>query len=150
MALRTNSAPARRGRDTSAIDTWTGFDRLTSALLGDWPARAGLLPSGFTPLADVEETDDAYLVEVELPGVSREDVSVEQTGGRLVVHGERKERERVGILRRRTRTTGRFYYEVDLPAELDDQAVTASLDRGVLTVRVPKSGSARRRRIPVH
>lgn len=105
----------------------------------------------FLPPADLEETDDAYVLEVELPGVQKRDVHVEVSGRRLTVSGERKERERVGILRRRTRTVGRFISEVVLPGELDEDAVSASLADGVLTVRVPKAASERRqrRRIPV-
>ena len=58
---------------------------------------------GFTPRADVEETDDAYVIEVEVPGVAKKDIDVSVAGRRLTITGERKERERVGILRRRTR-----------------------------------------------
>lgn len=108
-----------------------------------------LLDGGFTPPADVEETEDAYVVEIELPGVKRDDVSVEVTGRRLTVSGERTERERVGILRKRTRTVGRFHYEVVLPGEIDEDGVEASMDEGVLTVRVPKPASERPRRIRV-
>jgi HSP20 family protein len=88
-------------------------------------------------------------VEIELAGVKKDDVNIELAGRRLVVAGERKERERVGILRKRTRTVGRFHYEVVLPAELDEDGVTAELDEGVLTVRVPKAASERPRRIAV-
>lgn len=103
----------------------------------------------YTPAADLTETDDAYLVEIELPGVRREDIDIHVEGRRLVVHGERKEKERVGWLRRRTRTVGRFYYEITVPGDIDDQATTASLDSGVLTVRLAKTEAARRRRIPI-
>ncbi|MDQ4090659.1 MAG: Hsp20/alpha crystallin family protein [Actinomycetota bacterium] len=103
----------------------------------------------FTPLADVEETDDAYLAEIELPGIGSDDLSVEVAARRLTVTGERKEKERVGILRKRTRTVGRFHYEVLLPGEVDEENVQASLEAGVLTVRVPKPVSQRPRRIPV-
>ncbi len=63
--------------------------------------------------------------------------------------GERKERQRVGILRRRTRSVGRFHYEVTLPGDVEEDQVTAAMDAGVLTVRVPKPANQRRRRIPV-
>lgn len=111
-----------------------------------WPA----VPAGvFTPLADVEETDDDYLVEIELPGVKRDDVEIQIAGRRLSVHGERKEKERVGLLRRRERVVGRFAYEVTLPGEVDDRAIDAHFDEGVLTVRIPKPERARPRRIAI-
>lgn len=120
------------------LDSWDRFP----ALLGDHAHR-------FTPLADVEESDDAYLVEIELPGVKRGDIDVTLSGRQLTVSGERKEKERTGILRRRTRVTGRFHYEVTLPAADPDAEVTAGYDDGVLTVRVPKPEADRPRRIPV-
>lgn len=101
------------------------------------------------PATDVEETAEAYVIELELPGVRREDVSVEFGGGELAVTGEVKERERVGFLRSRTRPVGRFDYRVSLPADVEEDQVTASLSDGVLTVRVPKSEKARPRRIPI-
>jgi HSP20 family protein len=107
--------------------------------------RAG----GWRPAADVEETDEAYLIELELPGVNREDISVEFGGGELSVTGEVKQKERVGFLRSRTRPAGRFDYRVQLPAEVQDDEVSASLSNGVLTVRVPKTENARRRRIAI-
>jgi HSP20 family protein len=67
----------------------------------------------------------------------------------LTITGEIKERERKGILRRRTRRTGRFEYRVTLPGETDADNVDAKLEGGVLTVRVPKSGRARPRRVEV-
>ena len=118
------------------------------SLLAGWDdlfSRIG----AFTPLADVEETDDAYVAEIELPGIGSDDLSVEVAGRRLTVTGERKEKERVGILRKRTRTVGRFHYEVLLPGDVDEENVQASLEAGVLTVRVPKPVSQRPRRIPV-
>lgn len=101
------------------------------------------------PLVDLEERDDSYLLDVELPGVRRDDVSVELTAGQLVITAERRERERVGLLRHRTRTTGRYRLELTLPVDVDGDHVAASLEQGVLTVVVPKAEHARRRRIPV-
>jgi HSP20 family protein len=102
------------------------------------------------PLADIEETDDAWIVEAELPGVDRDDVNVEMHDSALIVTGEIKEKERAGILRRRTRRTGAFEYRVSFPAgSVEDQA-EATLHDGVLTVRVPKSERAKPRRIEVN
>ena len=144
--------PARRDEaEATRWDPFAELNRLNQQLQryfepwSDLPSLGG----GFTPLADVEETEDAYLVEIELPGVRRDDISVELAGRRLSVSGERKERERAGILRRRTRTVGRFHYEVVLPGDVEEEGVSASMDEGVLTVRVPKPASERPRRIPI-
>jgi HSP20 family protein len=101
------------------------------------------------PQADIEETDDAWIVEAELPGVNRKDVSVELREGELVINGEIKEKERKGVVRRRTRRTGQFEYRVTLPGQTDPDKIEASLHEGVLTVRVPKAEQAKPRRIEV-
>jgi HSP20 family protein len=101
------------------------------------------------PLADIEETDDAWIVDLELPSVDRKDINVELRENELVVTGEIKEKERKGVLRRRTRRTGDFEYRVALPGQADDENIEANLHDGVLEVRVPKSDRARARRIEV-
>lgn len=144
--------PVRRRDPDARWDPLAELERLTGQLrnsLDRLGSIGSLFGDSFTPLADVEETDDAYLVEVELPGVKREDISVEVAGSRLTVSGERKERERVGILRRRTRTVGRFHYEVVLPGDIHEEGIVASMDEGVLTIRAPKPARDRPRRIPI-
>jgi len=103
----------------------------------------------FIPLADVEETDDAFVIEADLPGVRRGDVSVEVDGRRVTVTGERKEQERKGILRRNNRLIGRFHYELMLPTDVLGEKVEARLVDGVLTIRIPKVQRAESRRIEV-
>jgi HSP20 family protein len=130
------------------------FNRLTQQLAqlfdSQWPELPSVLGrEGFSPPADVEETDDAYLVELDLPGVDKGEIDIEATGRRLVVRGERKEKERVGLLRRQTRTVGRFRYEVTLPEQVDGDGIDANLQDGVLRLRVPKVKSEQRRRIEV-
>jgi len=104
---------------------------------------------GWSPFVDLEEMDDAYVVEAELPGVKPEDVNLELVGNELAITGEIKERERKGTIRRQTRRTGRFDYRVSLPSHVDSQKVEASLNDGVLTVRVPKAERAQRRKIEI-
>jgi HSP20 family protein len=126
-------------------DLYQQMDRFVQAALG---GAGGT--SLWSPAADVSETDDAYVVEIELPGVKREDVDVELNGNELVVTGELKERERKGLLRRRTRKVGEFEYRVTLPGDLHDHGVEASLADGVLTVRVPKAEHAKPTKIKIN
>jgi HSP20 family protein len=131
----------------------TELDQLNRRLAGYldfWRQGLSLLDGLFTPPADVEETGDAYLVDIDLPGVREQDLHIEVAGRRLTVQGERKEKERVGIVRRRERTVGRFQYEVTLPGNVGEDGINAHLDEGVLTVRVPKPAGERRRRVEVH
>jgi HSP20 family protein len=105
--------------------------------------------AGWSPPVDLEETDDAYVVEAELPGVKREDVNVELAGNELAITGEIKEPERKGVVRRQSRRTGRFAYRVSLPSHVEPEKVEAKLDGGVLKITVPKSERAPRRRIEI-
>jgi len=105
--------------------------------------------AGWSPFVDIEEQDDAYLLEAELPGVKRDDVNIEVVGNELSITGEIKEKERKGALRRRTRRTGRFEYRVRLPEQVDASKIDAGLDQGVLTIRVPKSERSQRQKIEI-
>jgi HSP20 family protein len=142
----------RQNPDLTRWDPVTDVDRLRSQIDALFDRAADLpdaLADVFVPLADVEETDDAYVIEIELPGVDQKDIDVSVSGRRLLVTGERKERERVGLLRRRTRRVGEFRFEIVLPDDLDPNDVDAHLDQGVLTMRVGKEAAERRRRIEV-
>jgi HSP20 family protein len=113
----------------------------------------GGLPATITDLAswappvDIEETDEAFVVEAEVPGVKKKDLNIELMGNELTISGEIKERERTGIVRRRARKVGNFFYRVVLPENVDAGTMDADLHDGVLTVRIPKSQRAQRRRI---
>jgi HSP20 family protein len=106
--------------------------------------------AAWTPPVNIEETDDAYVVEAELPGVDRKDVDIEIDRNELSITGEIKEKERQGILRKRTRRVGRFEYRVQLPNVVDADSVDAKLEDGVLRVRVPKTERAQRKRIEIN
>ena len=146
LPIRRNQGDPARWDPVAEIN---GLSERMQDYLSRWSSLPSMLGEGFTPLADVEESEDAYTVEVELPGVKGDDISVEVAGRRLTVSGERKERERVGILRRQTRTVGQFHYEVVLPGDVSEDEVEAALNEGVLNIRVPKVEADRPRRIPV-
>jgi len=104
----------------------------------------------WVPPVDIEETEDEWILEAELPGVDKKDINVEVRDSEVVISGDIKERERKGILRRRTRKTGEFEFRVTLPGPTDADAITADVKDGVLAVRIPKPEEARPRRIEVH
>jgi HSP20 family protein len=109
----------------------------------------GGTPATWTPPVDILEDDDAWIVEAELPGVERKDINIELRDNELEISGEIKERERKGVLRRKTRRVGQFDFRVTLPGHVDAEDVEASMNDGVLTVRVPKPQHARPHRIEV-
>jgi len=146
--------PVRR-RDTAPqpVQRWSPFQELEGLQeqLSQLMQRTG--PNGesapFIPLVDIEETEDAWIVEAELLGVKPEDVNVEVRGSELAISGEIKEREREGILRRRTRKTGEFDYHITLPGDADPDQIEAKLHDGILTVRIAKPEQERPHRVDV-
>lgn len=112
-------------------------------------------PSGdfgrFTPPADLYETDEAYNVEMELPGFSRDDVSVTIEQGMLTIAG-RRAREESGEdenYHLRERSVGRFSRSFSVPASIEAEEVEARFDEGLLKVTLPKAEEARTRKIEV-
>lgn len=103
----------------------------------------------WAPLADLSETDDAYVVECDLPGVKRDAIDIEISERELSVTGESAEREGEGTLRSGTRRTGRFEYRMLMPGDVDAEGVTAALKEGVLTVTVPKARTSKPRHIEI-
>jgi HSP20 family protein len=125
-------------------------ERISQLMDSLWSGAGALAPAvGWVPPVDLEETEDAWIVEAEVPGARREDINVEVRDSELAITGEIKEREREGIIRRRTRRTGRFEYRVTLPGQVNPDQVEARLHEGVLTVRIPKPAEARPRRVDV-
>ncbi|MDP9430467.1 MAG: Hsp20/alpha crystallin family protein [Actinomycetota bacterium] len=145
MTLPVRSRP----RAVAGWDPFRELDELADRVNSLWEAGFNGGLQGWAPLADVEETEDGYSVEIELPGVKRGDIDIQFSDRQLTVSGELKEKERTGILRRRTRRVGRFQYSVTLPADVDADKVSAHLDDGVLAVRVPKAEQAKPRRIEI-
>lgn len=88
---------------------------------------------------DIRETENAYILESDLPGFSREDISAEIKNGYLTIRAERKsegEDNKENYLRRE-RTYGSFSRTFDLEG-IDAEAITASFKNGVLTLELPK------------
>ena len=149
-AIRDTELPPVRqpGREPSFGGIDTVFDRMVRGILGP-TLTARPWPGGYVPAVDIEETDDAYIIEIELPGVRREDITVEVGEGELHITGQVVERDRTGVVRQRTRRAGHFSYRVALPAGIDPGGITARYRDGVLTVTVPRSIAQVLRRVDI-
>lgn len=109
------------------------------ALLGTGlPVREERAPGTWAPEVDVLETDDAYVLIAELPGVSREDIDVEVKERRLEISGRRQPLAEGQAFVRMERSYGPFRRSFELDQLLDEAAVSATFERGVLTVRAAK------------
>ncbi|MCW2883986.1 MAG: hypothetical protein QOE54_3107 [Streptosporangiaceae bacterium] len=127
-------------------DIYDRMGQLMGFAVGE-PAAAALVRP-WTPLADVAETDDSYVIELELPGVDKDHVDIQMNDNELIVTGELVQKER-GRLRRRTRRVGRFEYRVVLPGDVNAEQVSANLSEGVLAITVPKAAAAKPRHVEI-
>jgi len=96
--------------------------------------------AAFTPTVNTREGDYAYHIEVDLPGVNKEDIHVEVKENRLTISGERKTKEEVkeDNYHRIESSYGKFERSFTLPEDVDGENVDASCDNGVLEVVLPK------------
>jgi HSP20 family protein len=114
---------------------------------GDEEARSAV----WSPRVDVAETDDAYQLHLDLPGVSSDDLDVSYQDGTLSVSGERQmeQAEDGTSFSRIERTYGRFHRSFSLPQAAHADEIEASFDNGVLSIRIPKTPQSQPRRIEV-
>jgi len=121
------------------------FGRTNGGQEGSWFSGA------WTPPVDIYETDEALILQVELPGLSKDEVSVELKDNTLVLRGERKHSHEVKEenYQRMERTYGAFQRSFVLPATVDQNRVMASFKDGVLELKLPKAEVAKPKRIAI-
>jgi len=128
------------------------FDRIFDSLLGTTAggSRGGSLMRA--PETDVVETEKEIRVSTEMPGLRPEDIEVDVENNVLTLRGEKREERKEdepGKYHLSERRYGVFTRSFVLPRDVDSEQIQASFEHGVLTVRIPKSEKAQRRRIQV-
>ncbi len=120
------------------------------------PEHAGSVQESLTvadwsPSADITETDAAYLIKAEIPGVSKEDVKVTVQDGMLTIRGERKmEKEEKGRKFHRIECSyGSFMRSFRMPDDADEGSVNAEFKDGMLNVTLSKTAKAKPKSIDV-
>ena len=122
-----------------------------------WDPFGEMLPSmepgleQFMPQFEVKETKDAYVFKADLPGISEDQIDISLTGNRLTVSGRRESEERREDERfyAYERSYGSFSRSFTLPEGVDSDNVRASMDKGVLSVEIPKKPEAQPKKITV-
>jgi HSP20 family protein len=134
-------------------DPWGGFGALRREMdelfdrFGTFsPASAR---SAF-PALNLYESEDAYVLTAEIPGIGPEDLEISLEGATVTLRGERKLASEEGAsVHRSERPAGAFRRALDLPVPIDGEKVEATHRHGVLTLRLPKAPEHRPRQISV-
>ncbi len=100
-------------------------------------------PPTFSPAMDIVATDDQVVILAEVPGMSREQVSVQVEGPVITIAGERATSQAEGKALVRERPAGSFSRSFSLAYELDPEGVAAKMEDGLLRVSVPRRQTAR-------
>lgn len=125
------------------------IDRMFDSLLprGNGDAEQAV----WAPRVDLAETDHAYLIQLDVPGMKKEELEVSFQDGSLTICGERKQRatEEDTSIVRVERRFGRFYRSFDLPKAVDSTKIEASYEDGVLAIEVPKAEESKPRTVQI-
>jgi HSP20 family protein len=137
----------RRPPNRSTVPLRTVLERLA----GDWPSVADGGIADMLPALDVRETDDEYVVEVDLPGIDPEQTEVLVEGRTVTIRGrvEEEAEENRGNYLVRERRQGSFLRAVALPGMIDVDKVSTRYEDGQLTIALPKASASRARRIAI-
>ncbi|MEQ8785357.1 MAG: Hsp20/alpha crystallin family protein [Pirellulaceae bacterium] len=132
---------------------WSLFEDEMQGLMSRFFGRedGGWLTEAFTPSANLVESEGEFEVTVELPGLKPEEVNVEFKEGALWITGQRKEEkeEKGKTYHRVERRTGSFRRMFELGHAINEEAIEAHFEDGVLKVRAPKTEAAKPKHIEV-
>jgi len=126
------------------------MDRLFDDFLAPAEARSFAAPAQaqgqiVMPSIDVDETEQAYMVTAELPGIDQKDVELDLRDNALILRGEKRSerKEEDGGRRYSERSYGRFERTIPFATEVDADKVEAKFENGLLKVTLPKNAQAR-------
>ncbi len=136
-------------------DAFAGMDAEFSRIFrGFGLGEGGGTGSGdghWLPAMDVSETDDAYVVEADVPGIGKDDITIEALGDVVTIKGERKHEagEEEKGYRRVEGRYGSFERSFKVPGGFNAEAIEAKFENGVLSVTLPKREETKPRQIEV-
>jgi HSP20 family protein len=116
---------------------------------GEDEAEAEMERADWYPAADVFETEQEFIVALDLPGISRDTLDVMLDEDRLTIRGERVAFGEGASQRRAERPTGRFVRSFSLPAVVERESIAADYKDGVLALHLPKRVERQTRRVEI-
>lgn len=132
-------------------DLFSEMDRLFGNF-GSLPAKTAYDDRDFSPAAEVAESEEKFLMSLDLPGVKKEDIKIEIDQNILKISGERKrdtetnENHKVHFYEKRY---GFFKKSFTLPRSVDGAKIEARFENGVLEIQIPKTEAAKPRQIEI-
>ena len=119
------------------------FDDLMDRFFWGYPMERAT-DIAWTPRTDIMESDKEVTIDVELPGMKKEDIKVEVKNGMLSITGERKQENKYESAEstRTERYYGKFERAFSLPETIDDGKISAEYKDGILTLKMPKTEKA--------
>jgi HSP20 family protein len=143
-----NLVPWRTSRELTSMRR--EMERLWDRFFSETPLANPFLEE-WQPKADITETKDAIVVKAELPGMEPKDIEVTISGDILTIKGEKeKEEEKKDEKYHYTeRYRGSFERSFRIPAEIQEDKIEASFDKGILTVTLAKTAEAKTKEIKV-
>ena len=113
--------------------------------------NSNVVTSDWVPAVDIQETEDAFVLHADIPGVDPKDIDVHMENGMLTIKGEReseKKEEEEGY-KRVERQWGSFYRRFSLPESANAEKINAKSKNGVLEITIPKQEKVQARKISV-
>ena len=143
-----------RRNNCGELAHWSGFSDLETTInrfLGDLGRDFGLSERSWSPAVDLRETDDAYIVHADIPGLKKDDITIEIVEDVVTIKGERKyEAERKdGDFHRVERKYGSFLRTIEIPGGFNGDAASAKFQDGVLELTLPKLEEQKPRTIKI-
>jgi HSP20 family protein len=146
--MANHMTPFEPFRDLMSFDPARGFEELLREF-----RRPGHLSQDIPAIRlDVEETDQAYAVTADIPGVNKDDIKVQIDGNQVTISAERKHdaEEKKGNTVRSERHWGQQYRAFTLQCPVDEAKAEARYENGVLKLSLPKKVQATARRLDIH
>ena len=103
------------------------------------------------PLTDITENKDSYVLELDIPGVPKENVKISYTNGQLSISGDRSQEKESKDKNyyRMERSYGKFFRSFNLPQEIKEDGIEAKFKDGQLTITVPKAEKVKPKEIAI-